>query len=496
MSVSSYLDAISRLRDDLARCDYRADAVLEAIGEPGQLGLTRNHSVAATRALAGRDDGLTTLIRLFVLQQAQPAAAVEAALHAADLVRLGLLAREGDGFRALVDIRPYSDATHQIEAWVVSDHAADLDTRRRRVASDHVLGVSPASVSLAQITPRGPVGGALDLGTGCGVMSLYLSRAATKVVATDLNPRALTLATLTFALNRAAVTTRYGSLYEPVAGDTFDLIATNPPFVIAPADGPRLAYRETEFESDGLMRAVVHDAGERLAPGGSLHVVGNWAHVAGADWRDRLAGWVPEGCDAFFTERERLDVYEYAELWLADAGWAGTDGYRARYDRWLAYFDAHRIESVGLGWVTMVKSGHQTPRVRCEAWGHPVAQLVGDDLMAHLKAMDYADWSDDRILEQAWTLAPGAVEETLGQPGLGDPSHISLRRTDGLMRATAADTALAGVLGACDGELALGSIVAAVAQLTSSDPDTLVSAVVPRVRDLIAETWLSPGALR
>ena len=64
-----------------------------------------------------------------------------------------------------------------------------------------MLGVSAASASLAQLTLRRPVGRALDLGTGCGVQSLHLARHADAVVATDLNPRALDLARITFALN-------------------------------------------------------------------------------------------------------------------------------------------------------------------------------------------------------------------------------------------------------------------------------------------------------
>ena len=130
------------------------------------------------------------------------------------------------------------------------------------------------------------------------------------------------------------------------------------------------------------------------------------------------------------------------------------------------------------------------PRVRCESWPHPVAQLVADDLMAHLSAFAYADWSDPRILERAWTLAPGTVEETTGVPGQADPGQITLRRTDGLMRAAAVDTAMAGILGACDGDLPLGTIIAAVAQLTGQDADALRRAAMPRLRALIAQTWL------
>jgi len=481
-----------RLRDDFNEAGYVADKVLAAIGDQGQLGLIRNHTLAADRALAGRDDGLATLIRLFVLQQWQPADQVVRVMAADALAELGLLIPDRDGFRAAVDVRPFSDETDGLTGWVVSDHAAELDTRNVPPPPYHVLGVSPASISLGQITPVRPVARAMDLGTGSGIQSLHLARHAGCVVATDVNPRALTLAGLTFALNDAEVTLRSGSLYEPVADEEFDIIVTNPPFVISPHIGPRLVYRETDHVSDGLMREVLTGASPHLAPGGSLHVVGNWAHVAGTSWADRLADWVPRGCDAFIVEREVLDVYEYTEVWLADAGLAGTPGYRDIYQQWLAYFDALHIEAVGLGWITMVNSGSASPRVVGEPWPYPVSQPVASDLMAHLDAMRYGDWTDARLLATRWRLADGTRQETTGVPGEPEPDRVVLRRTDGLQRAVEVDAGLGGVLGACDGQLALGQILDAVASLLDADAQAMREELLPKVRELIARTWLTP----
>lgn len=490
--MNSYLESMQRLREDFLAAQYVVDPLLEAIGEKGQSDLTRNHTMATSRALEGRDDGLATLIRLFVLQQNQPAEAVRRTLDVDALAAMGILAEESGQIRATVDIRPFGDETDQSSGWVVSDHAASLDTQDLAPRPDHVLGVSPASISLSQITDRRNVGSALDLGTGCGIQALHLAWHADRVTATDMNPRALTLAGLTFALNQVDVSTRLGSLYEPVEDDRFDLIATNPPFVISPDSGPRLVYRETEYRSDDLMRAVVSGAGPRLNPGGSLHVVGNWAHVKGEDWKQRLTGWIPDGCDAFIVQREILDVYEYIEIWLADAGLRGHKDYLPRYRQWLEYFDCLGVEGVGMGWITMVKSGSSSPRVVCEHWPYPVEQPVAHDLMAHLTAMDYQSWSDSQILDRRWLLAPGTVQETTGVPGDPDPAHIVLRRIDGLKRAIDVDAGLGGVLGACDGELTLGMILPAVATLIEADHQSFVREVMPQIRQLISQTWLTP----
>ena len=53
------------------------------------------------------------------------------------------------------------------------------------------------------------------------------------------------------------------------------------------------------------------------------------------------------------------------------------------------------------------------------------------------------------------------------------------------------DTALGGVLGACDGELPLGRIVAAVAEILDADQDRLSAEVLPRIRQLVADLWLT-----
>jgi len=487
------MDVMKRLRDDFMRADYRTDAVLNAIGQQGQMALTRNHTMAASRALAGRGDGLATLIRLFVLQQWQPTEPVARTVDAASLADLGLLTQEGSGFRASVDVRPFADDTDGTSGWVVSDHTATLDTRDLAPAPDLVLGISPASISLSQITPRKSVGRALDLGTGSGVQSVHVARRARQVVATDVNPRALTLANLTFALNAIKVETRLGSLYDPVQSETFDLITSNPPFVISPGTGPRLVYREAGQSSDDLMRDIITGAGPHLTDGGSLHIVGNWAHVRGSSWSERVAAWIPRGCDGFFVERETLDPYEYIEIWLADAGLAGKPDYAARYSEWLDYFDQLNIEGVGMGWVTMVKSGSASPRVICESWPHPVRQPVAQDLMAHLRAMDVQSWSDTQIMDLPWVLAPGCMQETASVPGHENPTQVVLRRGDGLMRAVEVDPALGGVLGACDGELLLGRIIAAVAQLMQADLRALTDDVMPHIRHLISQTWLTPS---
>ena len=67
-----------------------------------------------------------------------------------------------------------------------------------------------------------------------------------------------------------------------------------------------------------------------------------------------------------------------------------------------------------------------------------------------------------------------------------------LRQQRGLRRARQVDTVEAAVVGACDGELTTGQILAAVAQLLERDPAELAAAYLPAVSELVREGFLTP----
>ncbi|MGO4424666.1 hypothetical protein AB4Z54_39720, partial [Streptomyces sp. MCAF7] len=171
---------------------------------------------------------------------------------------------------------------------------------------------------------------------------------------------------------------REGSLFEPVADETYDLIVSNPPFVISPPSSgrDRLVYRDGGMSGDDLCRTLVQQSADHLTDGGWCQLLANWQHVEGEDWRERIASWVPSGCDAWIVQREVQDITQYAELWLRDAGahLAGPAEYAARYDAWLEEFEARRTRAVGFGWITLRKSGADRPAVTAEEWPHPVEQ--------------------------------------------------------------------------------------------------------------------------
>jgi hypothetical protein len=136
-------------------------------------------------------------------------------------------------------------------------------------------------------------------------------------------------------------------------------------------------------------------------------------------------------------------------------------------------------------------AGRPEPWVRIENWPHPLEQPIGPALAAELDAVDrLSGMSDDQILQTRWRLAHDVVEESMGRPGQADPQHIVLRQQRGFRRAFAVDTAMAGILGACDGELTLGEIVAAVCALVGTDQAALTRDTVRQVRELVLDGLL------
>lgn len=460
------------------------------LGDDAHRALGRNQSVPALRATRGGGD-LATLIRLFALQVPVDRAAADAALPGLvdALTAADMLQASAGQVRALVDIRPYGDEDH--DWWIVCDQTPGLDGRLAPMDPSHVLGISEASSSLAQLTIREPIGRALDLGTGCGVQALHLAQHAREVVATDVNARALAMARLTAELNEATIDVRDGSLFEPVAGEKFDLIATNPPFVISPPGSEVLVYRDSGMPGDSVVRHLVENADQHLNPGGWCQILANWAHRRGNAWEDELGQWL-EGrpLDAWILQRELVDPAAYVEMWLADAGLASAQDYVQRYDAWLDWFDAEGIEAIGFGWLSLRKT-EQTPIHRLEEWTGEVAQPVGRSIEAwgrRIEALRGA--SDDALLDRPLRQAFDLVQETRGPAGAEDPESIVIRLQHGVRRSRQLDTIEAGLVGASDGELTSGQILDALATLLDRDAAELRQTYAPSVRELAEEGFL------
>ena len=497
---------ISHLRDDLFAAAYTSESLETLWGPDAASALRRGQREPARRAV-DTTVGLGALATLFALGLPVPTEHLAAALPALGVdgaVELGLVTIDGTRAVALLDLRPHAfvDALGSGSWWIASDLGEMA--LRAPIPANHVLGVGGASMTLAGLMVGTKVDRALDLGTGCGIQALHAARHAKRVVATDISERALELARFNAALN--GVTTiefRLGSLFEPVAGETFDQIVSNPPFVITPrtAGVPSYEYRDGGLVGDALVASVMSNAAQYLAPGGVAQLLGNWEYRAGEDAFDRVNGWLggaldSAALDAWVVEREVQDAALYAETWIRDGGiLPRTDEFDALYAAWLDDFAARGVTSIGFGYVTLRRPAAGAPTLRSlerlhGGLGNNPAGL-GVHVAASLAAHDaQASMTDTELAHATLVVAGDVTEERHYWPGDEDPTVMDLRQGSGFGRTYPLGTALAAVVGACDGELELGAICSAVAQLLEVDDAELLAEVLPSVRELITTGFL------
>jgi release factor glutamine methyltransferase len=118
----------------------------------------------------------------------------------------------------------------------------------------------------------------LDLCCGSGILAVTAARAgAGSVTAVDVSRRAVACTWLNAVLNGTRVRALRGDLFAPVAGERFDLIVTNPPYVPGATDpshatGPARAW-EGGAEGRALIDRICEDIVPHLRPGGRLLMV-------------------------------------------------------------------------------------------------------------------------------------------------------------------------------------------------------------------------------
>ncbi|HEY8752207.1 MAG TPA: methyltransferase [Arthrobacter sp.] len=549
---------LTALAADLRRVEYTLDGVAGLLGESAYRALNRDQLIPALLATESAADGepaeggpangenttaaLAAVVRLWLLAEPQLRDTLDAALpgiRADGLVELGLLepvpaagqpasaqpvvGQSGqDLLQAKADLRPYGwdsneDGSGGAELWVASDLAAHQQAGVLR--HDHVLGIGQASTTLVQTTVRRHVAKALDLGTGCGIQSFHLLHHAEHVTATDISERALAFTRFNLLLNAGAlhldpghledrVSLRLGSLLEPVAGEEFELVVSNPPFVITPrtlgehASG-QFTYRDGGLPGDEIVSSLVAALPGVLAPGGTAQLLGNWEIPAGTEWHERPRSWTGPDTDAWFIQREQVGPEQYAETWLQDASESrDRKHYRDAYAAYLADFASRKVAGIGFGMIWLRRppvagsaAGPGAASIsRFEEITYPIEQPIGPHLGA---AVERSDWLAANSLADAHLLvAEDVTEERHQRPGV-----ILLRQGAGLRRTNLLSTGLAGFVSACDGDLSVGQIIGALEALLGGslagedgfDGDAFRSGLLGDVANLVRDGFLVPA---
>ena len=461
---------------------------------------------------------VAVLTALFMLGEPVGAAALETALPrtgVAGALTIGLVvptqsASGEQRYAPAVDLRPHEaeDAHGSVRWWVASD-LGELVTGQA-LAPDHVLGIGRAGLTLAALTPRKPVETALDLGVGCGIQTLYLLRHVRQVVATDISTRALKFTAFNVALagvDSARVQLRQGNLLEPVAGQRFDLIVSNPPFVITPPSVRQAGLPLMEYRDAGgpILPALVRGLEDHLNPDGVAVMLGNWEHREGTSWRTSVNQWIGKSLDAWIIQREVQDPVEYAAMWLRDGGLTperSGAAFENALAAWQEDFNSRQVSGVGMGYLVFHAPGSvgdasaapgaataSTPGAVVEPWrvleevptsgqgalGEHVAQVIA----AHeaLRGLD-----DAQVAALKLHTASGLSKEEALTP-TPVPTAPVIRQAEGFGRVIAVGMPEVALLSASDeGLLTVAQIAAAVASLTSEDQAAVLADMVAATR--------------
>jgi Methyltransferase small domain len=446
------------LARSLREAGYEPRRIQQALATGDQL-LARSPELPSYLRRLGDEDELAVLLRLFLLGVPVARARLDELVGTqlrARLAGAGLLVHDAEVVHGAARLVPHD------ELLIASDHAGAAEGH-----ADHVPGVHRPSVALAHLTVRGAGERALDLCTGNGIQAILLAAHAERVVATDVNVRALAYAAFNAALNGAGnVETRPGSFFEPVEGEQFDLVVANPPYVVSPES--TYLFRDGGMSGDAVSEHVVRAAPAALAPGGFACLLIAWA-LDPDDPAERPRQWLEgSGCDAFLLHTSTDDPIETATVWNRDL-LDRPEEYADALDRWLAYYRRLGIEQLGYACLVLRKrvdggdgwvEARQLPRAALRPAGRHVRKLFETrDRLSEIE-------SDGALLDRRLRVVDDAVvtQDTRFVRGRWHAEDLTLRLDNGLPFSAELDPPTARLIRALDGSSTLEEALAAAVE--------------------------------
>ena len=477
---------IADLRQFLVANDYSAAGLAERLGisEPPRSDGTASlfHATRATTPL-------NALVRLFLagasleevlLREALPGPFLDMCLHT------GLLNKQDDRIAAAITIVPVEDLLFASDAYQL------LGAEN---ANEFVLPAHTRAASfLRHMTMRTPVELTLDLGSGCGVQALFAARHSQRVIATDINPAALRYTEFNAQLNNIEnVECRLGDLFEPVADERFDLILSNPPFVIGPKS--EFIYRDNPLQLDEFSRQIVRAAPARLKDGGHMQMLCEWLTITGEQWHTRLDAWFDDiDCDAWVLRSPPKRPTEYATMRLADIS-GGALSQATDFGEWLGYFERNSVAAVNAGMIVLRRREGDN-WFHAHGIAHEPQSDAGDEVQAILAAADFADLCcDDETMLQAHLGIPASLqlEQRFDRHADGWDSDMAILRLKGALGIQLEiDLPVLAFVNRIDGKRSVEECIAAFCKATGADPAGLTPELLPVVRLLAQNGFLEP----
>src|SRR5512133_1859051 len=428
---------------------------------------------------------LEAAVKLFFLGVPMPRREVELALEplrAEDLQRLGVLEAGEGPLRAAVRLAPHA-------ALLLAGNRYPDETPDGAPA-DYVATATAPSAILGALTVRRPVARGLDIGTGSGVQAIWAARHCERVVAVDVNPRALNLAAFNSRLNGATnIEFREGSLFEPVADERFDLIVCNAPYVVSP--DARYAYRDSGLASDSFCEQLVRETPAHLEEGGFAHLLIGWI-LNEEDWAARPRRWLDQsGCDCWLLLGMQRDPVTHAAVWNQDLA-HDPSRYADTLDRWVCHLAELGAEAVleGAAIIRRRSEGRNWFRADRIPPGRP--DPASEHIQRAFRAQDQlSELADETtLLDEAFRVGDRLrFEQKLGcRNGGYVVESMAAVLEEGLGFRAAIDQSTATLIPLLDGRRSLREAISGAARargLSGSDLEEFTSGAIAVVREML-----------
>jgi methylase of polypeptide subunit release factors len=282
-----------------------------------------------------------------------------------------------------------------------------------------VMGPGQTTLPLIRLAERLPGASALDVGCGAGSIALFAARRGLRALGTDVNPRAIALARWNARLNGVAAEFEVGDLTAPARGQRFDLVFSQPPFVMRPPEMDAVTFLHGGAWGDELALALFVQLPSVLAPAGTAAVLLDTAWRPDAPFHQRVRaalGGAPLDLLVLLAKGMNPDAHAIAHAQLEDL----TLGPRfakdaVRYRRHLTDLGVTRIHH-GLVLLHASAEGSEKSRYSIQLLVRSLGALRSEMVATILSALDLAACPDDALLPCAvsWTEGTTWIEERTG----------------------------------------------------------------------------------
>ena len=216
------------------------------------------------------------------------------------------------------------------------------------------------------------------------------------------------------------------------------------------------------------------------------------------DWKDRLRGWFAEtGCDAWVMRSESLRSAEYASKWIRNTEFHDRETpFAERFRKWMAYYEEHGIESIGMGLITMRRSSAKAPWFRADQSSEKMIGPCGPDVLRGFVGMDFLQTvaKDEQLLESRLHSNPDIRLEQQYEPSSDGwkTTASTIFLASGLAYRGNADTLIANLIVHCDGRKPLKALLPAMAAALGTEAEKIAPTVCQLIRKLVQQGFLLP----